>query len=154
MESPHVTHAPVVGAQAMQLAMDFMDGHDLHGEASLVLENVPGVHAGQVAAADVEPGVKPLPVEHEDIVCALQAAVSAVEENVPEVHDEHAASSIVEPGEKPWPAGHEETVFALHAVASLVLEKVPDAQEVQVADVVEEPAVNPWPVGHDVVDCV
>ena len=153
LESPHVTHAPVVGAQATQFVV--MDEHVLHGEASLVLENVPDVHEVQVAAADVEPGVKPLPVEHEDIVCALQAAVSVVEENVPEVHDEHAASSaVVEPGEKPWPAGHEETVFALHAVASLVLEKVPDAQEVQVADVVEEPAVNPWPVGHDVVDCV
>ena len=114
LESPHVTHAPVVGAQAMQLAMDLMDGHDLHGEASLVLENVPDVHEVQVAAADVEPAVKPWPVGHDDI-CALQGVASVVAENVPEVHDEHAASSAVaEPAEKPSPAGHEETVFGEH----------------------------------------
>ena len=128
LESPHVTHAPVVGAQAMQLAMDLVDGHDLHGEASLVLENVLDVHEVQVAAADVEPAVKPWPVGHDDI-CALQGVASVVAENVPEVHDEHAASSAVaEPAEKPSPAGHEETVFGEHGATPEAENDVPAAQ--------------------------
>ena len=59
LESPHVTHAPVVGAQPTQFVV--VDEHGLHGEASLVLENVLDAHEVQVASAVVEPGVKPWP---------------------------------------------------------------------------------------------
>ena len=41
----------------------------LQAAASLVLENVPGVHGGQVAAVVEEPGVKPLPVGHDVVDC-------------------------------------------------------------------------------------
>ena len=41
----------------------------LQAVASLVLENVPGVHGGQVAAVVEEPGVKPLPVGHDVVDC-------------------------------------------------------------------------------------
>ena len=59
LESPHVTHAPVVGAQATQFVV--MDEHVLHGAVSLVAENVLDKHDVQVASAVAVPGLKPRP---------------------------------------------------------------------------------------------
>ena len=56
-ESPHVTHAPVVGAQATQFVVT--DEHGLQEAVSLVGENVLEEHGVQVASPAAEPRVKP-----------------------------------------------------------------------------------------------
>ena len=115
VESPHVTHAPVVGEQATQFVTEGMDGHDLHGEASLAAENMPEEHAPQRAAVAVVPGLKPCPEGHV-VTWALHAEASFLSENVLDEHGVHFASSAVaEPGVKPSPVGQVATaVRALH----------------------------------------